>query len=75
MPSHISRGNASKSRIRFRPVFAEQKQRMVLSIRAIGPCTCESKGHPGQHRLQHEAVWSSLSNERLPDESGYSSQN
>ncbi|NQY82221.1 MAG: hypothetical protein HRT36_04175 [Alphaproteobacteria bacterium] len=43
MPSRIARGNASRSRIRSRHAFAEQKQRMVLSIRAIGPARARAK--------------------------------
>ncbi|NQY83148.1 MAG: hypothetical protein HRT36_09230 [Alphaproteobacteria bacterium] len=43
MPSRIARGNASRSRIRSRHTFAEQKQRMALSIRAIGPVRARAK--------------------------------
>ena len=43
MPSHIARSNASRSRIRSRHVFAEQKQRMALSIHAIGIKCAEAR--------------------------------
>ena len=43
MPSHIARGNACRSRIRSRHVFAEQKRCMALSIRTIGIKRAEAR--------------------------------
>ena len=45
MPKHIARGNGTRSKVRcvVEHVFAEQKHRMLLSIRTIGIKRAEAK--------------------------------